>query len=52
MTIARRLILLLAVPLLAFLAMGAFTGLELARIETSTRFVADFRIAARRQSET
>ena len=46
MTIARRLVLLLAVPILALLAMGVFTRMELGRIETSTRFVAESRIAA------
>src|SRR4051794_23125718 len=46
MTIAKRLILLLAVPLLALLAVGVFTRLELARVETGTRFVAESRIAA------
>jgi signal transduction histidine kinase/CheY-like chemotaxis protein/HPt (histidine-containing phosphotransfer) domain-containing protein/HAMP domain-containing protein len=44
MTIAKRLILLLAVPILALLALGVFTRLQLTTIETRSRFVADLQI--------
>ena len=40
MTIAKRLIILLAVPLVALLALGIFTRVELSRIEERARFVA------------
>jgi len=46
MTIAKRLILLLAVPLAALLALGVFVRLQLAEIEVRSRFVAESRIAA------
>ncbi len=41
MTIAKRLVLLLAVPLLALVGLGVFTRLQLTTIETRSRFVAD-----------
>ena len=44
MTIARRLILLLAVPFLALLAVGVFNRFQLAEIETQSRFVAEMQI--------
>src|SRR5436190_8526735 len=46
MTIARRLIVLLAVPLLILLGIGLFTRIQLLRIEDRTRFVADSRVPA------
>jgi signal transduction histidine kinase/CheY-like chemotaxis protein/HAMP domain-containing protein len=46
MTIAKRLILLLAVPLVALLGLGVFTRLQLAKIEERSRFVAESRIVA------
>ena len=46
MTIAKRLILLLAVPLVALLGLGVFTRLQLAKIEARSRFVAESRIVA------
>ncbi|MEO8426138.1 MAG: response regulator [Verrucomicrobiota bacterium] len=46
MTIANRLIILLAVPLLALLALGVFTRLQLSNIEARSRFVAESRIEA------
>src|SRR3954463_15058750 len=46
MTIARRLIILLTVPLVALAALGIFTRLQLAEIEKSSRFVAESRIVA------
>jgi signal transduction histidine kinase/CheY-like chemotaxis protein/CHASE3 domain sensor protein len=46
MTIAKRLFLLLAVPLVALLGLGIFTRLELWQVEESTRFVAESRIEA------
>jgi PAS domain S-box-containing protein len=46
MTIAKRLILLLAVPLVALLAMGVFTRFQLADIEEDARFVAESSITA------
>src|SRR5262245_47904419 len=45
-TIARRLIVLLTVPLVALLGLGVFTRLQLAEIEARSRFVAESRIAA------
>ena len=45
MTIARRLIVLLAVPLLALSGLGLFTRLQLARVEQQSRF-AESRIVA------
>ena len=46
MTIARRLIVLLAVPLLILLGIGLFTRSQLLRIEDRSRFVADSRVPA------
>jgi len=46
MTIAKRLMLLLAVPLVALLGLGVFTRLELSKVEDRSRFVAESRIAA------
>ncbi|MHC1764461.1 MAG: PAS domain S-box protein [Verrucomicrobiia bacterium] len=46
MTIARRLILLLALPLVALVAMGVFTRLQLSTVEERSRFVAESRIVA------
>ena len=46
MTIARRLILLLAVPLFILLGIGLFTRFQLDRIEERTRFVAQSRVIA------
>jgi signal transduction histidine kinase/CheY-like chemotaxis protein/CHASE3 domain sensor protein len=46
MTIAKRLIILLTVPLVALLGLGVFTRLQLAKIEASSRFVAESRIVA------
>jgi signal transduction histidine kinase/DNA-binding response OmpR family regulator/HPt (histidine-containing phosphotransfer) domain-containing protein len=45
-TIATRLIALLAVPLVALAGLGVFTRLQLAQIEAQSRFVAESRIAA------
>src|ERR1700752_3602254 len=44
MTIAKRLILLLAVPLLALVGLGVFTRLQLTTIETRSRFVGELQI--------
>src|SRR3954454_15287290 len=46
MTIARRLIVLLAVPLVILLAIGLFTRVQLVQIEDRTRFVAESRVVA------
>src|SRR5262245_44652044 len=46
MTIAKRLIVLLAIPLLALLGLGIFTRLQLRTIEAHSRFVAESRIVA------
>ena len=46
MTIAKRLIILLAVPLLAILAVDTFTRVQLSKIEMHSRFVAESRITA------
>jgi signal transduction histidine kinase/CheY-like chemotaxis protein/HAMP domain-containing protein len=46
MTIAKRLIILLTVPLTALLGLGIFTRLQLERIEERSRFVAESRIVA------
>src|SRR3954471_15611976 len=46
MTIARRLILLLTVAILALLGFGVFTRLQLNAIEERSRFVAESRIVA------
>src|SRR5690349_261308 len=44
MTIAKRLILLLAVPLLALAGLGVFSRLQLSSIEARSRFVAELQI--------
>ena len=44
MTIGKRLVLLLTVPLLALVALGIFTRLQLTTIETRSRFVADMQV--------
>jgi PAS domain S-box-containing protein len=44
MTIARRLVILLVVPLLAFVALGIFNWMEVANVENRARFVADQQI--------
>jgi two-component system, sensor histidine kinase and response regulator len=44
MTIAKRLILLLAVPLLALLGLGIFTRLQLSDLEVRSRFVSETQI--------
>jgi hypothetical protein len=44
MTIAKRLVLLLAVPLLALAGLGGFTRLQLTTIENRSRFVSDLQI--------
>jgi PAS domain S-box-containing protein len=44
MTIAKRLIILLAVPLIALIALGIFSRMELRRTETDSRFVAEKQI--------
>src|SRR5262245_37626242 len=46
MTIAKRLVILLTVPLVALLGLGVFTRLQLASIEDRSRFVAESRIVA------
>ena len=46
MTIAKRLMLLVAVPLVALGALGVYTRIQLSRIEERTRFVAESRIMA------
>ena len=46
MTIARRLLILLAVPVLALLGLGWFTGVQLAGIEARSRFVAENQIGS------
>ena len=46
MTIAKRLIVLLTVPLVALLGLGVFSRLQLAEIEERSRFVAESRITA------
>ena len=46
MTIAKRLILLLTVPLVALVGLGVFTRLQLLKIEERSRFVAETRIVA------
>jgi len=46
MTIAKRLIILLTIPLLALLGLGVFTRLQLRTIEDRSRFVAESRIVA------
>jgi two-component system sensor histidine kinase/response regulator len=44
MTIAKRLILLLALPLVALLGVGVFIPIQLARIESRSRFVAESQV--------
>jgi len=39
MTIARRLTALLALPLLVLFALGVFSAMQLAKIETNSRFL-------------
>ena len=46
MTIARRLIILLALPLLVLVGLGVFVRTELARIETHTRFLAETQVVS------
>jgi two-component system sensor histidine kinase/response regulator len=46
MTIAKRLIILLAVPLVALLGLGIFTRLQLSKIEARSRFVTESRVQA------
>ncbi len=46
MTIAKRLIILLAVPLVALLGLGVFTRVQLSKIETRSRFVAETQIGS------
>ncbi|HEX5175799.1 MAG TPA: MCP four helix bundle domain-containing protein, partial [Chthoniobacteraceae bacterium] len=46
MTIARRLTIVLAVPLLILIGIGVITRQEMARIEERTRFVAESRVVA------
>jgi two-component system sensor histidine kinase/response regulator len=46
MTIAKRLIILLAVPLLALLGLGVFTRFQLSKIEQQSRFVAETQISS------
>jgi PAS domain S-box-containing protein len=46
MTIGKRLMILLAVPLAALLAFGVFARIQLSRIEERSRFVAESRISA------
>src|SRR5262245_38726983 len=46
MTISRRLLILLAVPLVALLGLGLFTRVQLSTIEARSRFVSETRIEA------
>ena len=46
MTIARRLLILLAIPVVALLGLGWFTGVQLAGIEARGRFVAENQIGS------
>lgn len=46
MTIARRLIILLAIPLIILVSLGILTAIELAKIETQSRFVAETQIGS------
>ena len=46
MTIAKRLIILLTVPLAALVGLGIFTRLQLEQIESRSRYVAESRIVA------
>src|SRR4029078_5919172 len=46
MTIGKRLIILLAVPLMALVGLGVFSRLQRAKIEARSRFVAESRVGA------
>src|SRR4030095_17145747 len=46
MTIARRLLILLAVPLVALLGLGVFPRMQWSKIEERSRFVAESRVSA------
>ena len=46
MTIAKRLIVLLAVPLVALVGIAVFMRIQLARVEERSRFVSESRIEA------
>ena len=46
MTIAKRLIVLLAVPLLILIGLGVFIPTQLARIEVQSKFLAEDQIAS------
>jgi two-component system, sensor histidine kinase and response regulator len=46
MTIAKRLIILLALPLLALVGLGLFTRLQLSKVETRSRYVAETQIGS------
>ena len=46
MTIARRLIILLTVPLLALIGLGVFTRLQMTKVEDRSRFLAESRVGA------
>jgi two-component system, sensor histidine kinase and response regulator len=46
MTIAKRLILLLGIPLVALVGLGVFTRLQLSKIERQSRFVAEQQISS------
>lgn len=46
MTIARRLLVLLAIPLVSLAGLGVFARLQLSAVEARSRFVAESRIAA------
>jgi PAS domain S-box-containing protein len=46
MTIAKRLIILLAVPLVALVGLGVFTRLQLSKVEQQSRFVAETQISS------
>ncbi len=44
MTIAKRLMILLAVPLVALVGLGVFTRIQLSKIEAQSRFVSEEQI--------
>jgi hypothetical protein len=46
MSIARRLWILVSVPLLILVALGVFSRIQIARVEEDSRFVTETRIAA------
>src|SRR6185295_6118034 len=46
MTIGKRLLLLLAVPLIALIGFGVFARIQLSRIEERSRFVSESQLAA------